>query len=210
MNNFYYFDSPYLSSSFCVAAIGLEHDNGDYDQDKLIESKYEGINFPVVFKQTGGKKFTDILNTGWVSMFLISDNLEKLLKDNLITGWRTYPIILKDKKENQIEGYHGFSITGVSGGISYANSKIIETRYVPEGPIIRKYIGADIDLSKWNGGDFFIPEGTKGIVITKKVAELLEKNKISNLYLENIAESEIDAYIVESIDKRRIKKDSSL
>ncbi len=73
-------------------------------------------------------------------------------------------------------------MTGVSGRISYANSPTFESRYVPQGPLVRFYKGANIDLSKWDGSDFFVPEGTTGIVMTKKVADLLKKTK-SQIYI---------------------------
>lgn len=198
MKDFNYFDSRYLSSGFRVTAKGLGHDNqGSSHHSNLIESKYEGIIFPIVFKHISGKKLTDILNTGWPSLFLISNNLEDLLKKNHFTGWETYPIILMDKKENLIEGYHGFSVTGISGPISYVNSPIIEKRYVPGGPIVKEYKGAEIRLDKWDKNDFFIPEKTKEIVITRKVFEVLTKNKITNINLTNVAEAEFPTHIFE-------------
>lgn len=202
MRDLYYFDSRYLSSSFRVTAIGLGHDDqGSSHHSNLILSKYEGINFPVIFKQISGKKFTDILNTGWSSLFLISNKLKGLLEENHLTGWKTYPIILKDKKENPIEGYHGLSVTGVSGRKSYTNSPVIEKRWAPEGPLVKIYKGVNIDLDKWDESDFFVPEGTTAIVITKKVAELLERNKITNLKLNNLAEVEIPTFILERRNK---------
>ena len=57
-----------------------------------------------------------------------------------------------------------------------------------DGQVIRLYKGATIDLSKWDKSDFVVPKVLKGITITKKVAELLEKNKISNLSLDNMTE----------------------
>ena len=149
------------------------------DHDNLIQSKYEGIQFPVVFQQVSGKKFTDILNTGWPSFYLISDKFKNLLEEQHFTGWTTYPILLQDKKGNQIEGYHGFSVTGVSGPISYGNSPTFEARYVPTGPLVRFYKGGNIDLSKWDGSDFFVPKNTTEIVVVKGVAELLKKYKIT-------------------------------
>ena len=199
MKDLYTFRSKLLASSFQMTAIGLGHDSHGFSHHhNLILAKYEGINFPVLFKQTTGKKFTDILTSGWPNLLLISDNCKNILTENQVKGWTTYPIILKDKKDNQIEGYHGFSVTGISGRKSYTNSPIIETSYVAEGPIVRIYKGATIDLSKWDGSDFFVPEGTGGIVVTKKVAELLKRNKISNLSLDCITEGEFD---VETWDK---------
>lgn len=198
MKDLYYFGSKYLSISFRVES------NEDVDTDrKLIKANYEGINFPVTFKQVDGKKFTDILTAGVTSQFLISKRLEKILSENSITGWKTYPIFLIDKKGNKIDGYSGFSVTGISGRQTYLNSPIIETRYVPEGPIVRLYKGATIDLNKWDGSDFFFAEATFEIIVTKKVAELLKKSKITNLNLINVSESEVDVEMWDDIEKNR-------
>ncbi len=192
-----------------MTAIGLGHDDQGFShQLNLIRSKYEGINFPVVFKQTSGKKITDILASGWPGLLLISDKLRNLLVENHLNGWKTYPVVLKDKNENLIEGYHGFSVTGISGRKSYTNAPIIETRYVPQGPIVKLYKGANIDLSKWDGSDFFVPEGTTGIIVTKKVAKLLKSNKISNLSLECVAEDEFDVETWDKIEKKAKESDN--
>ena len=76
---------------------------------------------------------------------------------------------------------------------------------MPKGPIVRFYKGATVDLNKWDGSDFFVPEGTTGIVITKRVAEQLERNKITNLKLTNVAEEEIDADMMDWLEERRKK-----
>jgi hypothetical protein len=207
MKDFYYFGSQYLSSSLRVKSIGIDEEDGRLarhaDHDNLIQSKYEGIQFPVAFQQVSGKKFTDILNTGWPSFYLISDKFKNLLEEHHFTGWTTYPIIIRDKKGNQIEGYHGFSVTGVSGPISHANSPSFEARYVPTGPLVRFYKGGNVDLNKWDGSDFFVPEGTTGIYITKKVAEELERNKITNLRLTNLAEEEVNANMMDRLEGRK-------
>jgi hypothetical protein len=204
MKDFYYFGSRYLSRSFQVNSVGLDKGEGGLKNHKnLIRGNYRELNFPVIFRGISGGKFTDILNTGWTDLYLISDNLKKRLVEKHFTGWSTYPIILQDKKGNQIEGYHGFSVTGVSGSISHANSPSFEARYVPKGPLVRFYKGANIDLSKWDGSDFFVPEGTTAIVITKRVAEYLEKNKTTNLRLTNVAEEEINADMMDELEGRK-------
>ncbi len=206
MKDFYYFGSRHLSNSFQVKALGLSEKEGNVpDHHNLIKSKYEGINFPVVFVHVSGKKFTDILNTGWPGLYLISDNLKKILEEKHFTGWTTYPILLQDKKGNRIDGYHGFSVTGVSGLISYANSPTFEARYAPNGPVVRFYKGANIDLSKWDGSDFFVAESSIEVLVTKKVADELKRNKITNLKLKNVAEEEFDADMMDWVEERRKK-----
>ncbi len=126
MHNFFDFNSKLRSYTFQAYAGEVGHDK---------KGKYEGIDFPVIFKHDQGNKFTDILDTGWPRLFLISDHLKKILADNNLTGWKTYPIQLYDKKKREIDGYHGFSVTGNSGPINYNNSEIIERKLVSEGPI---------------------------------------------------------------------------
>jgi len=160
------------------------------DHLKLIKGNYQGIKFPLVFKQEYGNKLCDILDTGYASLYLISDRMKTVLEENKLTGWKAFPIELYDKKGNRISGYHGFSITGQSSPTTYDNCEIIEKRMVPNGPVCKFYKGVSID--KWDGSDFFTPEGTYETFITKKAADILKKNKITNLELINLADSEMD------------------
>src|ERR1700678_3180654 len=89
------------------------------DYLKLIKGNYEGIDFPITFKQEYGKKLYDILDTGYAGFFLISERMRKILEENNLTGWKVFPIKLYDKKGNEIVGYHGFSAAGHSGPTSY-------------------------------------------------------------------------------------------
>lgn len=157
---------------------------------RLIKGNYQGIDFPVSFKQKYGNKLYDILDTGFPGFFLVSERMRKVLEENNLTGWKVFPIKLYDKKGNEITGYHGFSAAGHSGPTSYDKSEIIEKRRVPHGPLCKFYKGVNID--NWDGTDFFTPDGTYQTFITKKVADILRKNKITNVYLENLAEKEIN------------------
>lgn len=176
-----------LSSSTVQAhPIGLKKE-GHF---KLIKGQYEGIDFPVLFKQDSGMKFTDILETGYVDFLLISDRLKTILDKSHLTGWKTYSIKLYDKKGNEILGYHGFSVTGRCKSISFENSKIVEKQLVPAGPILKYYKGISID--QWDGTDFFSPEKEYQPFITNLAAEVLINNKITNLELVNLTDYEID------------------
>ena len=97
---------------------------------------------------------------------------------------------------SEVTGYHGFSITGRSGPVKYDKSAIIEKKLVPTGPLCKFYKGFDIEIDKWDTSDFFIPSKSRGTIITKKAADVLKKNKITNLRLENIADIEIDVTYV--------------
>jgi hypothetical protein len=189
--NLFSFSSKMVLSNFRAGPIDLttSHIN-------LIEGHYPEINFPVVFKHDDGKKLCDILDTGYASLFLISDRLKAILEENKLTGWKVYPIKLYDKKNNEIFGYSGFSITGRCSPPSYAESEIIEKQYVPTGPICKLYKG--MTINNCDGSDFFLPEGRLLIIINKKTAEILKKNKITNIDLENLAEYETNVRYVKA------------
>ena len=190
-NIFFDFSSKLASSTFQAYATGLKKDeNGVNEHWNLIKGNYKGINFPVVFKQECGERLLDILDTGWPSLYLISDRMKAVLNDNKLTGWKTFAIELYDKKGNKITGYDGFSVVGKCGPTNYEKSEIIEKRLVPTGPVCKYYKGIFVD--QWDGNDFFTPLGTYGTFVTKRAADMLKKHNISNMHLENLAESEID------------------
>ena len=193
VTTFFNFDSKLISSTIQAHATELKTDeNGTNNHWNLINGTYKGINFPVNFKQEYGKHLTDILDTGWPSLYLISDRMKEILEKNHLTGWKVFPINLYDKKNKEITGYHGFSTTGRCGPINYKKSTIIEKRLVPTGPIYKYYKGLHIELDQWDGSDFFIPEKTCAIIITQKAANVLKKNKITNIRLKNLADMEMD------------------
>jgi hypothetical protein len=185
MKDFFSFMSQPASST-----VQAHPSDKNIDHLKLIKGNYEGIDFPITFKQEYGNKLYDILDTGFAGFFLISERMRKTLEENTLTGWKVFPIKLYDKKGNEITGYHGFSATGHSGPTSYEKSEIIEKRRVPHGPLCKFYKGVNID--NWDGTDFFTPDGTYQTFITKKAADILKKNKITNVYLENLAEKEMN------------------
>ncbi|MEM0942127.1 MAG: DUF1629 domain-containing protein [Bacteroidota bacterium] len=200
IKDFYLFGSKLVSSTVQVHAVGLKEFSPidpdktySYDQNKLIQGDYIDISFPVVFKQEYGKKLQDILDTGWPSLYLISNKIKAVLEDNNFTGWQNFAINVLDKQGQEIKGYHGLSITGRCGPVDYSKfSEIIEKRLVPNGPLVKYGKGLYVGLDKWNGGDFFVPEKSGGIVVTKRTAEALKKNKLTNVKLQNLAEIEID------------------
>ena len=186
-------------TNFTAPAVGLtEYKNRPetynkrviFDQNNLIVGNYENVDFPVIFRQSMGKKLCDLLDTEWVSFNLISDRFVKLLEENECTGWKTYPVRVFDKKGIEIFGYQGLSIIGRSGQIDYNKSTIIEKQLVLGGPLVKRYKGKYFDIDTWDKNDFFVPRGTKMVIITEKVAKLIKKNKLTNVYLKNLVDVE--------------------
>ncbi|QQS28144.1 MAG: hypothetical protein IPM47_14890 [Sphingobacteriales bacterium] len=195
--NFYSFGSKLSLSTVQAHPIGLKefhpidpNKKYFYDELRLVQGDYSDISFPVIFKQEYGKKLEDVLDTGWACLYLISDKMKTILEENGLTGWKTFEAKVLDKQGKEIEGYHGLSITGRCGEIDYNKSEIIEKRLVPNAPLGKYYKGLHVGLDKWDGSDFFLPEKYFGTIVTNRVAEVLKKNKITNVRLENLAEIE--------------------
>lgn len=188
-NIFFDFDSKYLPSTINTKAFDLKKDDkGISFHWNLIKGNFNGIEFPVTFEIQSGKNFLDILDTGWPSLYLISDRLKTILEENKLTGWIAFPIKLFDKNHNLISGYYGLSVRGVCSQIDYEPCDIIEKRYVEHGPICKFYKG--VPIKEWDGSDFFTPNGTFEILVSKKAADVLKKSKITNLTLVNLADKE--------------------
>ena len=193
INDFFWFNARMTTSIFQAGSVNLKRDvNKDFQEWDLIKGNYAEIDFPVIFKQDHGKKLADILGTGWPGLFLVSDRLKKILEDNELTGWKTFPIKVYDKKKNEVLGYHGFSIVGRCGSINYKKAEICERQSFPTGPFYKVYKGLYVGLDKWDGNDFFIPDESIFFIVTNKAAEILQKNKVTNLVLENLSNVEID------------------
>ena len=193
INDFFTLDSKLLSSTFQARPINLKRDvDNNFQEWDLIKGNYAEIDFPVIFTQDHGKKLTDILDTGWPGLFLISDRLKKILEENKLVGWKTFPIKVYDKKKNEILGYHGFSITGRCGPIDYKKAEICERQSVPTRPFYKVYKGLYVGLDKWDRSDFFIPNESMFFIVTNKAAEILQKNKVTNLVLKNLSNVEMD------------------
>ena len=182
---FFDFDSESCSSTIQLHMINLQLNYLD-----LIKGNYNKISFPVQFKQEYGTKFKDMLNTGFGSLYLISDKMKAILEQNKLTGWKTFPVEVFDKRGNKIAGYHGFSVIGKCNSTSFDKSEIIEKRLVPEGPTCKYYKG--IFIEGWDGSDFFCPDEEAWIFVTESAAEKLKENKLTNVQLKSLADVEIN------------------
>ena len=94
-------------------------------------------------------------------------------------------------KKNEILGYHGFSVIGRCGPIDDKKAEICERQSVPTGPFYKVYKGLYVGLDKWDRSDFFIPNESMFFIVTNKAAEILQKNKVTNLVLKNLSNVEI-------------------
>ena len=104
--------------------------------------------------------------------FLISDRTRDMLQSEGVTGWRTYPIKLYSKKNEEIDGYNGFTITGRGG-------KMIKLRENIPYNEDNKYI--IWDSNDWDGSDLF-RIWPNCVVCTERVMHLFKNNRVEALY----------------------------
>ena len=195
MKDFYTFDSKGYLTTVSVFPDLCEPLMGDaafnFMNNKIIKGDWSGLEFPLIFHQIeNGKKLRDVLDMRYVSAYLISDRMKNILEENKITGWKSYPVVIHDKKGSIIEGYNGFSIVGKSGPM--------DPRRQPTEYYVRKwdgsvsdsldYIGGWFDISTWDGSDIFILGESLWIIITKRLYKILKKEKITAIECERVSD----------------------
>jgi hypothetical protein len=189
MDNYYLLHSKLTSKTLQVHAINLNKNiaqDGIYDEHKLILGEYDAITFPVIFKYAAGNRLADILDTGWSSLYLISDYLKSYFIKNKLIGWNCFKVLIYDKNGEEIKGYSGLSITGRSGGLNNTKSTIIEKRLVPNGPLKRYFQGLYFGMEKWDGSDFFLPENYFGVIVTERTRQILIQSKATNIAFQDL------------------------
>lgn len=148
--------------------------------------------FPIPCRYSGGKSkpkdFIALNAAGW----LISDRINNLFKTMGFTGWDTYPIELRGKNGELIQGYHGLFITGKIGLVDYTRSQV---QIVPH-----TIVGLDPDIilkglypedNSWDGSDFFLSPDSTLLMVTEPVVKALSglKPPAKNWIAEPLAET---------------------
>lgn len=191
IDSFYNFGSKLILATLSFSPTNLKKD----EEKKLIKGEFEDINLPVVFAYNHGKKIRDMLDTGHPLLYLISDRFKEILEENHLTGWKSYSVNLFDKEGNEINGYHGISITGRCGDIDYNKCEIIEKK-MSTGQVYKVYKGLYVGLNESDGTDFFLPGKSMKTIVTSRAAKLIKENKLTNVDLVNLADIETYDYAV--------------
>ena len=129
------------------------------------------VNFdiPIKTKIVLGKTMYDKIDFNDGINFVISEYFLKVLSKNELTGWKTYPVEIKNINEK----YYGFQIIGKSGPLKEKKQKGF-------------HIGYEFDKTSWEKTDFFSPENTHLKFLSKKAKEVLNRENLTNIEIENI------------------------
>lgn len=136
-----------------------------YDDRELFQGRL-AIEEPFETKIGEGKILYDIAHFEDPFNFSISEKVHRLLKDAAATGWESYKIVIKGVEKE----YFGFIVTGKCGPL--------------KRPATAGFVqGVEFDIETWDGSDFFCAEETFAVMCTERIANILIKNKITNLKL---------------------------
>ena len=141
-----------------------------HDTFKFLTEKSPIVSDARYKKVKKGTKLYDLLvyATG-LDIFLISENLKKILEENNINGYKCFPA-------KSIEGvdakYYGWLNTNEAGFVS----KICPANYMNTNP---EYLV--FNLKTWKDYDIFHTKGTLWNICTSEVKGILEKNNVTNI-----------------------------
>ena len=140
------------------------------------------IEFPVVFRHKDGKKMRDMLDMRFDgNCFLISNRMKVLMEANRITGWKSYPVLVYDKKGNKIDGYYGFTVTGKGGEMKF----LTPPNQIPYGESSHY---CQWEQDQWDGSDIFRIRPNY-LIVTKRTMLLFKENKITSPHFYPLSES---------------------
>ena len=123
---------------------------------------------------TAGRGMTDVL--GGIGPLLVSRRFVDFLETAKYTGWKAFPVKLKDKKGSPIkEKYFGLGILGRAGPLDQKRSRV--ERSSPE--IILTMKGIYFDPSTWDGSDFFLLQDLNANLVAGRVIEGLTAAKLT-------------------------------
>lgn len=178
-SNWYSFEHMGKRGSFSAQCAAAASADARLD---LLEQLFRGDEVPsapISFRWAEGSRLYDLLLSTLPS-YLASTRCFSAFEEVGATGWSTYPIDLRGKNDEVIEGYSGLVVTGHCGPLQLDRSRV-ETRIGASGKPYKVKTGLYFDEATWDGSDVFAPQGTTFVFVTDKVRRAMDSAKISNV-----------------------------
>ena len=162
---------------------------GGVNFDCLSQGAFQARD-PIQFDVAQGSETCDILWTQLVTSVCISERVVRLLQQNDVSGWSTYPVEVLDNSGRLLADYHGLSVTGALCFADYSRSTVI-TKPPPAagGRSYDVYRGLYFDADEWDGSDMFWVGRVR--VVVEKVKKVFEQNNVGNVCFTSLIEREI-------------------
>lgn len=184
-NQFFLIDFKFARGSLHVDPINL-----DANYISLHRGEYVPET-PIVCLRQSGSYPMDLIGTTYAILLLVSDYFLSVLETNRFTGWSLYPVDVYGKNKELVPGYHGLAITGRSGPLNNSGTlPIVHIPRVSGGKPTKWKVGAHIDISTWDGSDFFLPAGYQGVIVVEAVRRALNAAKVKNVGFKPISQLE--------------------
>lgn len=162
---------------------------GGLNLDRLSQGAMQARD-PIQFDVAQGSETCDVLWTQLVIPLCISARVVRLLQQNDVSGWSTYPVEVLDNNGRLLADYHGFSVTGAICSADYSRSTVVtKPPPAPRGRSYDVYRGLYFDADDWDGSDMFWVGRVR--VVVEKVKKIFEQNKVSNVCFTPLPEREI-------------------
>lgn len=133
--------------------------------------------------------------TDAIKIKCVSEHFIEALEKHNISGWKVYDVKVRDKKEKQIEGYYGLSITGRIKHFDTETAYIDQKSLIPFGKKLKIQKGLQLNLSQWDRTDIFAMEDKSYIFINSKAAEVFQKYRFTNVKLGEISEIDMPIFL---------------
>jgi hypothetical protein len=156
-----------------------------------VQRGEEPLPTPAVCDQFLGRTPYDLVGTGFVALYLLSERVTEALQREAFTGWKPHPAEIRTRAGELIPGYHLLIVTGRCGPIDKPGfPRAGSGSPGAHGPAIMTTRGLHFDPNTWDGADIFVPEGAGWIIVVERVRDALKAAKVTNIDLPRVTEVE--------------------
>jgi len=182
------------SPQFFVLSNGFEknamHAKSRTKLDPIAVIRGNIVDTPIQYEVCEGRLEKDLIGTTHAGIYLVSDNLIRVLKENTVSGWGVFDIELYFKK-GLLSGYSGFFVRGRCGELDNTRcKKKVQPALSEKTQPYTVMTGYYFDEETWDHSDIFIPDNTRVIITTGRVRECLLSSNISNISLTPVEDVE--------------------
>jgi hypothetical protein len=177
-----------------------------HDRDRAIAEPWALVRgawtpaAPITFVQDSGGTPHDLIGTTHAIIDLASTRFVETLEAGGFTGWRTFGVEVFRKDGTELDGYHGFAVTGRAGPVDHSRSEPVWVEPIlPSGQRHQRFRGLYFDPDTWDGSDIFFPGESAITVLGEDVKEALEAAGVTNVEFQRLTERLLDL----TADERR-------
>jgi hypothetical protein len=146
---------------------------------------------PIRFAYDEGSRLLDFMGTTWAALRLVSDRFVAALRTRGLTGWTTFPVLVRDPVGQTVPGYNGLAITGRCGEISDRLSpQLLLPPPVPGGRAATGRRGLLFEHGTWDGSDLFCAPRRTTMFATARVVDALRADGVTNVDVRRVLDIE--------------------